>query len=309
MATLLARQVMRPLNEVTRATSNLAAHPDRELPLLPVRSRNEVGQLTESFNKMTTELKRSHEEALSAAKFAFAGQLAAMVAHEVRTPLSVMRSSAQMLATPASSRTADNAELVETIVDEIGDMPLALQAKLLRVLEDATVEPLGTNKRVSVDVRVISATNHNLEEAIAGKSFRSELYYRLNTFVIHLLHLRERVADVDILAPLFLDRSARNIGKGPIRLSDDALALLRSYDWPGNVRELRNLMERAAVLSTEGVVTDRFLRSMLQVAHAPAQPEARNPCEEPSDYEATLPLGDAVERFASRSNRDSDGER
>ena len=119
MATLLARQVMRPLNDVTRATSNLAAHPDRELPLLPVRSRNEVGQLTESFNKMTTELKRSHEEALSAAKFAFAGELAAMIAHEVRTPLSVMRSSAQMLATPAPSRTADNAELVETIVAEV----------------------------------------------------------------------------------------------------------------------------------------------------------------------------------------------
>ena len=185
-------------------------------------------------------------------------------------------------------------------LDEIGDMPPALQAKLLRVLEDATVEPLGTNKRVSVDVRVISATNHNLEEAIASKSFRSELYYRLNTFVIHLLPLRERAADVDILAPLFLDRSARNIGKGPVRLSDEALVLLRSYDWPGNVRELRNLMERAAVLSTEEVVTDRFLRSMLHVEHAPARSEPRNPCEEPSDSDGNLPLGDAVERFERR---------
>ncbi len=119
VATLLARQVMHPLEEVTRATSDIASHPDLELPLLPVRSRNEVGQLTESFNTMTIELKRSQEEALSAAKFAFAGELAAMVAHEVRTPLSVMRSSAQMLADPTSGRSADTAELVETIVAEV----------------------------------------------------------------------------------------------------------------------------------------------------------------------------------------------
>jgi signal transduction histidine kinase len=119
VAALLARQVLRPLNEVTRATSLIAAHPDDELPLLPVRSRNEVGQLTESFNAMTTALKRSQEEALSAAKFAFAGELAAMVAHEVRTPLSVMRSSAQMLAQPAAAGAADTAELVDTIVAEV----------------------------------------------------------------------------------------------------------------------------------------------------------------------------------------------
>jgi len=119
VATLLARQVMRPLNEVTAATSRIASFPDRELPLLPVRSRNEVGQLTESFNKMTSALKRSQDEALAAARLALAGELAAMVAHEVRTPLSVMRSSAQLLGKPASSGTAENAELVETIVAEV----------------------------------------------------------------------------------------------------------------------------------------------------------------------------------------------
>jgi signal transduction histidine kinase len=119
VATLLARQVMRPLDEVTRATSAVAANPDLELPLLPVHSRNEVGQLTESFNRMTIELKRSQEEALAAAKFAFAGELAAMVAHEVRTPLTVMRSSAQMLADANPARAADNTELAETIVAEV----------------------------------------------------------------------------------------------------------------------------------------------------------------------------------------------
>jgi two-component system, NtrC family, sensor histidine kinase HydH len=122
-AALLARQVMRPLGEVTRATATLASHLDGDLPLLPVRSRNEVGQLAESFNKMTVELKRAQHEALVAAKLAFAGELAAMVAHEVRTPLSVMRSSAQMLAdvgkAPGAASAADNRELVETIVDEV----------------------------------------------------------------------------------------------------------------------------------------------------------------------------------------------
>jgi signal transduction histidine kinase len=119
VAALLARQVVGPLEEVTRATGEIASHPDLGLPLLPVRSRNEVGQLTEAFNTMTVELKRSHEEALSAAKFAFAGELAAMVAHEVRTPLSVMRSSAQMLADPTALGSASSAELVDTIVAEV----------------------------------------------------------------------------------------------------------------------------------------------------------------------------------------------
>jgi signal transduction histidine kinase len=118
VAALLARQFMRPLDEVTRATADVASHPELGLPPLPVGSRNEVGQLTESFNKMTAELKRSREEALAAAKFAFAGELAAMVAHQVRTPLSVMRSSAQMLAKPVAG-SADTAELVATIVAEV----------------------------------------------------------------------------------------------------------------------------------------------------------------------------------------------
>jgi signal transduction histidine kinase len=137
VAALLARQFMRPLDEVTRATSRIAAHPDLELPLLPVRSRNEVGQLTESFNTLTTELKRSQEEALSAAKFAFAGELAAMVAHEVRTPLSVMRSSAQMLSAQTPARAADNAELVETIVAEVDRVERVVTAliQLSRPLE------------------------------------------------------------------------------------------------------------------------------------------------------------------------------
>ncbi len=117
-AALLARQVLRPLSEVTGAIGDLAANPDRSAPPLPVRSRNEVGRLAESFNRMTTALRRSRAEATSAAKFAFAGQLAAMVAHEVRTPLAVMRSSAQLLGNRALP-SAQQSELVETIVAEV----------------------------------------------------------------------------------------------------------------------------------------------------------------------------------------------
>jgi two-component system response regulator AtoC len=184
-------------------------------------------------------------------------------------------------------------------LDEIGDMPLTLQAKLLRILEDNTVEPLGSNKRVRVDVRIISATNQDLEEAIAGKRFRSDLYYRLNTFEVRLAPLRDRADDIDVLAPLLLERSARQIGKRPVQLSPDALRLLRSYDWPGNVRELRNLMERAAVLSTEGVVTDQFFRSMIAVPAA-IPPEGHDPSEAAADAVTDGPLHDAVERFERR---------
>jgi len=136
-AAWLARQVLRPLDEMTRATSNLASHLDRELPLLPVRSRNEVGQLAESFNKMTVELKRSQEETLHAAKFAFAGELAALVAHEVRTPLSVMRSSAQMLAEPSDRGSHQSGELVATIVSEVDRIDRVVTAllELARPLE------------------------------------------------------------------------------------------------------------------------------------------------------------------------------
>jgi len=182
-------------------------------------------------------------------------------------------------------------------LDEIGDMPPSLQAKLLRVLEDGAVEPLGTNKRVSVDVRVISATNQNLAEAIADKRFRSDLYYRLNTFEIHLAPLRERAGDVDTLASFFLDRFAREIGTEPIRLSDDARALLRNYRWPGNVRELRNLMERAAFLSTDGIVSDGFFRSMIQVSETP---RGETPPDESAEGDVVRPLADGLERFERR---------
>jgi two-component system response regulator AtoC len=182
-------------------------------------------------------------------------------------------------------------------LDEIGDMPISLQAKLLRVLEESVIEPLGSNKRLRVDVRIISATNQNLQEAIAAKRFRSDLYYRLNTFEITLPPLRERAGDIDVLAPLFLDRFAREIGKGPTRLSDEALSLLRTYQWPGNVRELGNLMERAAFLSTDALVADDFFRPMIK----PAEPASTPPSfPETPALDLSVPLPEAVESFERR---------
>jgi two-component system response regulator AtoC len=182
-------------------------------------------------------------------------------------------------------------------LDEIGDMATSLQAKLLRVLEEAVVEPLGSNKRIRVDVRIISATNQNLQEAIAAKRFRSDLYYRLNTFEISLPPLRQRTGDIDVLAPLFLDRFAREIGKGSARISEDALQLLRNYDWPGNVRELGNLMERAAFLSADTVVTADFFRPMIKSAAAPTPAPERS---DVPDMSGSALLTEAVESFERR---------
>ncbi len=182
-------------------------------------------------------------------------------------------------------------------LDEIGDMPLGLQAKLLRVLEDGTIERLGSNSPLRVDVRIVSATNQDLPSAIVAKQFRSDLLYRLNTFVLHLPPLRERPDDVALLAPLLLARFARELGKTPPQLSDDAVAVLRGHAWPGNVRELRNLMERIAVLAADAVVAEAFCRAMLQLPPAvPAAPPVEPPaCAGGSAGDESL--ADSADRF------------
>ena len=134
-------------------------------------------------------------------------------------------------------------------LDEIGDMPSALQAKLLRVLEEGVIERIGSNRRVRTDVRVVASTHRDLPARIAEGAFREDLYYRLNVLAIHVPPLRDRREDVPALAAFFLDRFASQLGKRPARLTAEACRLLAQHHWPGNVRELRNLMERAAVLS------------------------------------------------------------
>jgi len=151
-------------------------------------------------------------------------------------------------------------------LDEIGDMDFPLQAKLLRVLQEGVVEPVGSNRRVSVDVRVISSTNRDLSTRISEGAFREDLLYRLNVFEIHVPPLRERTPDIAPLARAFLDRYAAELGHEPLPLTAEALAPLVSYPWPGNVRELQNAMERAAVLGAGGEVDAQLVRTVLPAA-------------------------------------------
>ncbi|HVZ37330.1 MAG TPA: sigma 54-interacting transcriptional regulator, partial [Polyangiaceae bacterium] len=139
-------------------------------------------------------------------------------------------------------------------LDEIGDMPLGLQPKLLRALQDGTVRPVGGDTELACDVRIITATNRDLEEAIVEKRFREDLYYRLNVVQIQLPPLRARNGDVLILARAFLAQLAAKLGRNAPDISSAAREKLLAYEWRGNVRELRNCMERAVALSrTESI--------------------------------------------------------
>jgi DNA-binding NtrC family response regulator len=139
-------------------------------------------------------------------------------------------------------------------LDEIGDMPAPMQAKLLRVLEDGSFEPLGSEKSKKVEVRVLSATNRNLEELIDRRIFRQDLFFRINTVSIDLPPLSRRGGDVLKLAHHFLKRCARKMHKDIKEISEEAAARLAAYDWPGNIRELQNVIERAVVLSTDNII-------------------------------------------------------
>lgn len=138
------------------------------------------------------------------------------------------------------------------LLDEVADMPLETQGKIVRALQDQTFERLGGSTRVKVDVRVIATTNRDLQGEIALGRFREDLYYRLAVVPLRLPSLRERREDIPSLAQHFLRRYAENAGLAPRELSVDALAALQSYEWPGNIRELRNLMERLLIMMPNG---------------------------------------------------------
>jgi DNA-binding NtrC family response regulator len=133
-------------------------------------------------------------------------------------------------------------------LDEIGELPLSLQGKLLRVLEERKVDRLGGLRQTLVDLRIIAATNRSLEEAVESGSFRRDLYYRLSVFPIHIPALRERGEDVLLLATHILERFRNELCKPELKLAPDAFSALQSHSWPGNVRELQNTLERAAIL-------------------------------------------------------------
>jgi len=153
-------------------------------------------------------------------------------------------------------------------LDEIGDFSLATQIKLLRVLQEREFERVGGSKTVRVDVRVITATNRNLEQLIAENKFRQDLYYRLNVFPIHIPPLRERKSDILLLADHFVLRYSSLNHKNIKRISTPAIDMLMAYHWPGNVRELENCIERAVLVSDDDVIHGHHLPPSLQTAEA-----------------------------------------
>ena len=134
-------------------------------------------------------------------------------------------------------------------LDEVGDIPLELQPKLLRVLQEQEFERLGSNRTQRVDVRVVAATNRDLSQLVAERAFRSDLYYRLNVFPIQIPPLRERREDVPLLVRYFVQKFSRRLNKTVEYVPADAMDALANYGWPGNIRELENLIERAVLLS------------------------------------------------------------
>ena len=133
-------------------------------------------------------------------------------------------------------------------LDEIGDMSLSMQKKLLRVLQDGEVRPVGSNEVFHVDVRIISASNKNLKDMVRRKLYREDLYYRLNTITVTVPPLRDRAEDIPLLVRFFIKRVAREMDREPVPVSDEAMKALKRYKWPGNIRELENEMRRCMAL-------------------------------------------------------------
>ena len=197
------------------------------------------------------------------------------------------------------------------LLDEIGDMPLALQSKLLRVLQEQEVEPLGSNQVQRVDVRVIAATSRDLPAMVAAGTFRADLFYRLNVLPIRLPPLRERLDDLEALVEALAEDISRRSGLPHKSLNADALDLLARHDWPGNIRELRNVLEQATLMTDDVSLGARHfgaLRAALTPADdAPPQRQAAAPAAvqraETVEPQACVPLPQAVAELEARSIR------
>ncbi len=149
-------------------------------------------------------------------------------------------------------------------LDEIGEMPQALQAKLLRVLQERTFERVGGSREIKADVRVIAATNRNLQVEVAEGRFREDLYYRLNVFPIRLPPLRERIDAIPALVDYLVHRFSHRVGKKIESVEEEALAAMKDYAWPGNVRELQNVIERAVILAKDSIKPDNLPCELLE---------------------------------------------
>ena len=147
-------------------------------------------------------------------------------------------------------------------LDEIGDLPQNMQAKLLRVIQEKEVRKIGGEQTIKINVRIISATNKNLLQLVHNNEFREDLYYRINVVQIEMPPLRERKEDIPILVNYFINEMCRLYHKKPIEISEDALLIIKDYDWKGNIRELKNTLENLVLLSKNNIVTKEDLPSL-----------------------------------------------
>jgi DNA-binding NtrC family response regulator len=164
--------------------------------------------------------------------------------------------------TGAEARKLGKLELANkgtVFLDEIGDMDLALQAKILRVIQEQVIERVGGDKPIKIDVRIVAATNKDIEQAVQAKQFREDLFYRLNVFPITIPPLRERRDDIPPLAQHFLNKYSAEVRKGPVTIADEAMDILMKSPWKGNIRELENVIERAVIYAEGGMVRSQDL--------------------------------------------------
>jgi DNA-binding NtrC family response regulator len=195
--------------------------------------------------------------------------------------------------TGASARQIGKFELADSgtiFLDEIGELETGMQSKLLRVLQERRFERIGGTASIDVDVRIICATNRNLEEAVKRGTFRDDLFFRINVFPVTIPPLRARREDVDALVDFFLLRFERELPRPGLRITDDARAALRAYDWPGNIRELQNCIERAAILCDRNTIEVSNL-------NLPTSSDAADALREALDLTGTL---DEATQRASR---------
>ncbi len=187
-------------------------------------------------------------------------------------------------------------------LDEIGEMDLSLQAKLLRVLEDKKVRRVGGTRLRSIDVRIIAATNKDLSQAVADRSFREDLYYRLHIFPIHLPALRERPEDIEPLTKLFLSRYNQKFGKSFDSVDPEVLEIFRGYPWPGNVRELKNVIERICIMSDGPVLTvDLLPAEILAAAKTPTFRPSGAPLIPPEGLDLEKAVDDFTKKLVERA--------
>lgn len=184
------------------------------------------------------------------------------------------------------------------LLDEIGEMPQMLQVKLLRVLQDRSFERVGGAKTINVDVRIIAATNQNLEAAVKEGRFREDLFYRLNVIPIEVPPLRERAADIPLLCDFFIEKYSKRFGRKPIVITPEAGRVFSSYSWPGNVRELENTIERLLVLKDNDSVILSDLPEKMTGRRIPELPDIIEDDNNP--FVSGIDLNAAIEGYEKR---------